>query len=74
MRLVVRRVYEGAFFRSPNQWVKSVKDATEVDSLESALKCLDGRDLSGLDLVVLSEDGRPGVGFTLTDLVRNPKQ
>ena len=74
MRLVVLRVSEGAFFRSPNRWVKAAKEATIVDSLESALKCLDGQGLSGLELVVLSDDGRPGVGFTITDLVRNPKQ
>ena len=71
MRLIVRR-NEGAFFCAPDLWVKSAKEATEVDSLESALKQLNGRDLSGLELVVLSDAGCPGLGFSISDLSRKP--
>jgi hypothetical protein len=74
MRLVVRRLKEGTFFRSPSLWVKSLKEATQVDSLESALRHLEGEDLSELELVVLSDEGYPGVGFSISDLVKDPNK
>jgi len=74
MRLVVRQMSEGTFFRSPDLWVKLAEEATEVDSLDSALKCLNGRDLSGLELVVISDKGHPAMGFSLSDLVTKPQR
>src|SRR5690348_11703371 len=72
MRLIIRRGTEGIFFRSPNLWVDAVNEATVVDSLQSALKCLHGQDLSGLQLMVLSDKGHPTVGFSLSDLATIP--
>ena len=71
MKLVIRLVNEGKFYQTPNLWVTSHKEATKVERLEAALECLNGRDLSGLELVVLSDEGHPGLRFNLSDIVRH---
>ena len=71
MKLVVRNLIDGAFYRSPEAWVASATEATEVGGVREALELCKGQALENLELLGVSEDGSLCGGHHLLKLAEH---
>ncbi|HLX68197.1 MAG TPA: response regulator [Verrucomicrobiae bacterium] len=57
VKLVIRNLTDGTFYRSPGTWVASAREATEVNSVGAALELFKSQALENLELLAISQDG-----------------
>ena len=63
----IRRLSDGMFFQEPGLWSSSQGDAKRFETLDQAIRSLEGLDFARLEVCVISPKGEP-LGFNLKKL------
>lgn len=74
MKCVIRNMKDGTFYRSPNEWVRSAKEATNIGGVAHALELMVGQDFANLELLDVTDEGRPQAGHYLLKLAEVHQQ